>query len=87
MNAVFDTANGLLAHYAEPLRPVLAEYNLMRLTDHWPVVAMSTLICSLIFATSAVVSPRLFPQTFTRLHRFQKINWHIHCVSMAHALL
>ncbi|KAI8871961.1 DUF887-domain-containing protein [Ramicandelaber brevisporus] len=45
------------------------------------------ILCQFVLHLSAVVSPVLFPKTFSNMNRFTQLNWHIHTVSHFHAIL
>ncbi|KAI8086625.1 TLC domain-containing protein [Halteromyces radiatus] len=53
---------------------------------HWQVVLLSAVICCIIFETSRVISPLLFPKTFQFFKGYNAPNWHVHVVSTIHCI-
>ncbi|KAI8343075.1 TLC domain-containing protein [Chlamydoabsidia padenii] len=54
---------------------------------HWQAVLLSTVMCCLIFETSRLISPLLFPKTFQFFKGYNAPNWHVHVVSTIHCLI
>ncbi|KAI8073039.1 TLC domain-containing protein [Gongronella butleri] len=54
---------------------------------HWQVVLLSAVMCCIIFETSRVISPLLFPKTFQFFKGYNAPNWHVHVVSTIHCIV
>ncbi|KAI9244285.1 TLC domain-containing protein [Phascolomyces articulosus] len=54
---------------------------------NWQVILLSTILCSVIYEVSRIISPLLFPKTFQFFKGYTPTNWHIHVVSSFHSVL
>ncbi|KAL0074993.1 TLC domain-containing protein [Phycomyces blakesleeanus] len=66
----------------------LCDYlSLSTLKNHWQIVLLSAVICTIIYEISRLISPVLFPKTFQFFKGYNGPNWHVHVVSTVHCLI
>ncbi|KAI9317657.1 DUF887-domain-containing protein [Dichotomocladium elegans] len=63
------------------------QIGLPMLKFHWQVILISAIMSSVIFETSRIFSPLLFPKDFQLFKNYTPTNWHIHIVSTVHATI
>nr|CAG8472003.1 4497_t:CDS:2 [Entrophospora candida] len=61
--------------------------SLPKLVNHWHVLLLSTLACSITLAISRILSSFFFPKIYNSLQGVKRVNWDIHFVSMVHCCL
>ncbi|KAI7870710.1 TLC domain-containing protein [Spinellus fusiger] len=57
------------------------------LKNHWQIVLISAVLCSILYEVSRLMSPVLFPKTFQFFKGYNAPNWHIHVVSTVHCVV
>ena len=55
---------------------------LLTLKYHWQVILLSTILCSVIYETSRIISPLLFPKTFQFFKGVSNISLSISAISI-----
>lgn len=55
--------------------------------DGLPIFFLTFITCNIIFFLSSIISPALFPNSYSKLTRFQKLNWNVHVVSQFNCII